>query len=131
MGASLERLDALYKPDTFDDTLNAATITALEGAATTFGDFQEGYLSQLKRIIHGDDAGNWHDDIENVFSRDASLKNLASKTPLDEKLILHWKFNLNDLSAVPTDTSFSMHLPKCLRIVSLSFLLQKKLSRHS
>jgi hypothetical protein len=103
MGASLERLDALYKPDTFDDTLNAATITALEGAATTFGDFQEGYLSQLKRIIHGDDAGNWHDDIENVFSRDASLKNLASKTPLDEKLILHWKFNLNDLSAVPTD----------------------------
>lgn len=103
MGVSLQRLDSLYKPDTFDDTLNAATLAGLEASAVDFADFQEGYLSQLKRIIHGNDAGNWHDDIATAFSRVASLKQLASKTPLDEKLTIMWRLNTTDLSAVPTN----------------------------
>lgn len=101
MTVSLQRLDQLHKPDTFDDLLSAATLATLESTAVDFADFQEGYLSQLKRIIYGDDAGNWYDDIATAFSRVASLKELASKTPLDEKLVLRWRLNLTDLSAVP------------------------------
>jgi hypothetical protein len=103
MGVSLARLDSLYKPDTFDDTLSAASITGLEGSAVDFADFQEGYLSQIKRILHGDDAGNWHDSVTTEFSRNGSLKSLASKTPLDEKLTLRWKLNTTNLTAVATD----------------------------
>lgn len=103
MGVSLQRLDQIYKPDTFDDTLSAATLAGLEASAVDMADFQEGYLSQIKRILHGDDAGNWHDNVVSAFARTASLKSLASKTPLDEKLTLMWRLNVTDLSAVPVN----------------------------
>jgi len=106
MGLSLQRIDSLYKPDTFDDTLSAATLATLEATAVDMADFQEGYLSQIKRIIHGNDSGNWHDDIATVFSRVASLKQLASKTPLDEKLTLRWRLNTTDLTAVPASAQY-------------------------
>ncbi len=73
MGSSLQRLDQLAKPDSFDDQLAAAQVAAIESSATDFGEFIEGILSQLKRIIHGDETGNWHDDPVTVFGSDASL----------------------------------------------------------
>lgn len=73
MGTSLQRLDQVAKPDSFDDQLAAAQVAAIESSATDFGEFIEGILSQLKRIIHGDESGDWHDDPVTVFGSDASL----------------------------------------------------------
>ena len=78
MGTSRQRLDAIAKPDSFDDQKTAADIANSEAASEDLGQFKEAMLSQIKRIIHGDDAGNWHDDIATVFGQDASLKSLLS-----------------------------------------------------
>jgi hypothetical protein len=62
LSESLQRLDQIAKPDSFDDQLTAAQIAAIETAAVDLGEFWEGVLSQLKRIIHGNATGNWYDD---------------------------------------------------------------------
>jgi len=100
MTVSLVRLDQLYKPDSFDDQKSAAAIAGGEASSVDYADFQEFVLSQVKRIIHGDAAGNWHDDIATVFGGDASLKALYNQTALEEKDFLRWKLNLQDI-AVP------------------------------
>lgn len=75
-GPALKRLRQIAKPDSFDDTLSAAAVAAIEAAASDFHDFQEALLSQLKRIIHGDAAGDWNADPASAFGGDASLKAL-------------------------------------------------------
>lgn len=100
MTVSLVRLDQLYKPDTFDDQKNAAAIAGGEASSVDYADFQEFVLSQIKRIIWGNAAGNWHDDIATVHGGDASLKALYDATDLEEKDFLRWKLNLQDI-AVP------------------------------
>lgn len=62
MGTNLQRLDQIAKPDDFDDQKTAAEISTAEVSSTDYAEFQEFVLSQIKRIIHGDHAGNWHDD---------------------------------------------------------------------
>jgi hypothetical protein len=59
-----------------NDQLTAAQIAAIEGSAVNFKDFLDGILSQIKRIIHGGDAGDWHVDIVTEFGANASLKSL-------------------------------------------------------
>jgi hypothetical protein len=98
MTVSLIRLDQQHSPDVFDDTKSAASIALAETASVDYADFQEYVLSQLKRIIHGDDAGNWHDDIATVFTTPHSLKALGQHTTLDDKQIVLWKMLLQDIT---------------------------------
>lgn len=59
---SLQRLDAINKPDSFDDQKTPQEIAASEASSLDLGDFFEAVLSQIKRIIHKDSAGKWYDD---------------------------------------------------------------------
>lgn len=83
--ASLMRLDQLRKTDNPDDTLAAASISSIESNAVDHYDFLTGVLSQLKRVLHGSDSGNWHDDVESVGD---SLKDLAARATLEGKNVL-------------------------------------------
>lgn len=80
MGRSLQRLDSLAKPDSFNDQKTASQVANSEVSSTDLATFGEALLSQIKRIIHGDDAGNWNDDIMTVLSAPASLKALLTYT---------------------------------------------------
>jgi len=59
MARQLIRYNAIRRADSLDDQLAAATIAAREASAVTQEDLQEGVLSQLKRVLVGDDAGGW------------------------------------------------------------------------
>lgn len=62
MARQLIRYNAVRRADSLDDQLPAGTIAAREAAAVTQEDLQEAVLSQLKRVIAGDDAGAWDQD---------------------------------------------------------------------
>lgn len=72
--ASRQRLDQLHKPDTFNDALSASAVQTLESTAVDFADFQEGYLTQLNRILG---SGNWYDPVASVSSDPRSLKTIT------------------------------------------------------
>lgn len=76
MAPSLQRLDQTAKPDDFDDQKSASAIATSEVDSVDFGTFLEAMLSQIQRIIHGNEGGNWHDDPASVFGGDASLYGL-------------------------------------------------------
>jgi hypothetical protein len=98
MTVSLQRLDQLHKPDTFVDTKTAVQIAAAETASVDMADYHEYIISQIKRIIHGDQAGNWHDDPGSVHGGDASLYALFNQTSCGEKNALKWSLNLTDIT---------------------------------
>ena len=76
MSKSLLRYSVVRKGDTIDDQKTAAEILAAETSSVTQEDLQSFSLSQIKRIIFGNDPGNWNDD----FAVDIdSLKELTSK----------------------------------------------------
>ncbi len=62
MKKDLVRYREVRVADTQDDQRNAAQVAAAPALSLTQEDFQNFILSQLKRIIHGDHAGNWFDD---------------------------------------------------------------------
>jgi len=99
MTVSLQRVDQIHKPDNFDDSLNAASVAGIEGSAVDYADFVTGILSQIKRIIHGSAAGNWHDDIESAAD---SMVDLYNRATLEGKNILVNRLNLNDVSVPAT-----------------------------
>ncbi len=76
MAKSLQRLKQVAKPDSFDDQKSAAIIAGSEISSADFAEMTEALLSQLKRIIHGNQSGNWFDDPASVFGGDASLFSL-------------------------------------------------------
>jgi len=99
MAVQLTRLEALRKSNNPDDTLDAAAVAGIESSAVDHQDFLTGVLSQIKRIIHGDDSGNWHDDVDDgAFGGDASLKALFNRATLEGKNILTNRLNLNDVT---------------------------------
>jgi hypothetical protein len=98
MTISLQRLDQLHKPDTFDDQMSAVNIAAIEGAAIDYADFHDAVLSQFKRILQGDEAGNWFDDPHAVHGGDASLYALYNRATLEGKLALSYRLHLTDMS---------------------------------
>jgi len=81
------RQNQLKLPDEFNDLLTPAEIQAIEGAETMEEYFQ-GIISILKRIIHGDDPGDYKDDPVTSFPIDASLKGLAIRADFDENKIV-------------------------------------------
>ena len=95
MTVSLIRLDQLHNTDNPDDTLNAASIAGIEASAVDYQDFLTGILSQIKRVIHGSSAGNWHDDIETAAD---SLADLANRATLEGKLIITNRLNLTPVN---------------------------------
>lgn len=105
MGVSLQRLDQLYKPDSFLDTLTPAQIAAIEAGATDFADVAEAIFSQFKQVIHGAEAGNWYDNIQTVHGGDASLYALYNRATLEGKNILKWFRKLDDI-AVPAAQAY-------------------------
>jgi hypothetical protein len=78
MGSSLQRLIQIAKPNEFDDQKSASEISNIETSANNFADFVNGLISQLKRIIHGNQTGNWHDDPTTIYGDDASLYGLLT-----------------------------------------------------
>lgn len=66
---SLVRAKQIKKPDNFDDTKSASEIALVETNAVNLDDTLDGVFSQLKRIIHGDDSGNWYDNPETNLKR--------------------------------------------------------------
>jgi hypothetical protein len=72
----LIRLKESRKSDAFDDQKSAAQIATSESTSENYQQFLDYLLSQIKRIIHGNDPGNWHDDPATVFGGDASLRAL-------------------------------------------------------
>lgn len=96
MPVQLVRLRELRKTDNPDDTLAPASIAGIEAAAVDHEDFVTGVLSQLKQIIHGSQAGDWHGAPVSVHGGDASLYALFNRATLEGKLVDAWRSNLND-----------------------------------
>jgi hypothetical protein len=92
MTVSLIRVSQLHKPDTFDDTLSASTIAGVESAGIDAQDISDALISQVKRIIYGDDSGNWYDD-----PATKSLTALAARPDMAAKLVVFWRLNLTDV----------------------------------
>lgn len=100
MTVSLQRLDQVHKPDAFDDTRNAASIAGSEAADVDYSDHNNAAISQLKRLMYGDAAGNWHDNPGAIGpgSSDASLVAISNKGFTDDKNILAYRLNLTDVT---------------------------------
>jgi hypothetical protein len=98
MAVSLVRLEQIRKTDDPDDTLTGTQVEGVESSAVDHLDFLKGVLSQFKRIIHGDDSGNWFDDIADVFTTPASLKALHARATLEGKNVLANRANLTDIT---------------------------------
>lgn len=71
------RYQKVWKAGVFDDQKSAAQIAASETTSITQEDFQSFVLSQIKRIIHGNDAGRWFDDPTQVPAILQILQNLV------------------------------------------------------
>jgi len=96
MPVQLVRNGELRKPDDFTDTLNAASIAAVEGSSVDMTDFWQGILSQIKRVIYADAGGNWHDNPGSLGGKDASLAVLVARAKLEDKLGLHYRLQVAD-----------------------------------
>lgn len=70
MALSLVRLRQIRKGDSLNDQLSSSQIAGINGAAVTQDEYQNGILSQLNKIIHGNNVGNWNDNLSNshIFS---------------------------------------------------------------
>lgn len=102
MAPSLQRLDQIHNPDQYEDQLPAASVATSETTAETLEDHNNALISQIKRILRGDAAGNWYDNpaVLGPGATDASLEALAARASLEDKDILTYRLNLDDL-AVP------------------------------
>ena len=99
------RLDQIYKTDDPNDQLTAGDIAGIESSATDHLEFLSAMLSQFKRVLHGNQGGNWHDDPATVHGGDASLYALYNRATLEGKLILSYRMQLNDVS-VPSGQNY-------------------------
>jgi hypothetical protein len=64
MGETKVRYRVVRIADKTDDQKTASAILNALGSSITQEDLQEFLLSQVKRIIHGNNAGTWRDDFE-------------------------------------------------------------------
>lgn len=72
------RYSQIRVADTLNDQLPASSISGADSSSVTQEDLQTYVLSQIKRIIHGDNAGNWYDDFGG--SSISSLQGLSAAT---------------------------------------------------
>lgn len=86
MARQLIRYNAIRRADSLDDQLAAATIAARESSSVTQEDLQEGILSQLKRVLVGDDAGGW--DLDFVGAGIRPLKRLDEDLEAVDRVIV-------------------------------------------
>lgn len=111
MGVQLVRNGELRKPDDFTDTLNAAAVAGVEGSSVDMTDFWQGILSQIKRLIWADSAGNWHDNPGNLSGNDGSLAVLAARAKLEDKLALHYRLQVADVT--PPAAAYASEVLTC------------------
>lgn len=86
MARQLIRYNAIRRADSLDDQLAAATIAAREASALTQEEIQEGVLSQLKRVLVGDDAGSW--DLDFIATGVRGLKQLDQDLEAVDRVIV-------------------------------------------
>ncbi len=72
--------DAIGKPDVFDDSMSPAQIANVETNASNLKDVLSAILSQMKRIMRGNNAGDWKDD-PTVVARSLQDLNDAAVMP--------------------------------------------------
>lgn len=72
------RVKQVRKPDSINDQHDAADVAGALAGSADFAEFTNRFLSQVKRIIHGDDAGSWSDDVTSIGGENVSLKSLAA-----------------------------------------------------
>ena len=82
------RYREVRRADQLDDQKTALQILAAHVASGTQEELQEFVLSQVKRIIHGDAAGNWYDNF-NAGGAILSLEELStlSLTPSNHRTL--------------------------------------------
>lgn len=73
------RLVESRESDSFDDQKTAAQIASAESLSENHQEFLEYLLSQIKRLQHGDEAGNWWDDPVTKYSEDVSMQSLLDQ----------------------------------------------------
>jgi hypothetical protein len=90
MPNQLLRYGYVRRADALDDQKSAANIVGADGASVTQEDLQEYVLSQIKRVIFGNNVGNWFSDF--VGSGILSLKDISTAivsvfTPLQHRVL--------------------------------------------
>lgn len=83
---SLVDLEAVEKPLSVDDQRTAAQVDATESAAADMKEFEDGVLSQLKRVVWGEFAAAWHGDFLAALG-DVSLRDLSRQGTIDDILV--------------------------------------------
>jgi hypothetical protein len=111
MGVQLVRNGELRKPDDFTDNLSSAQVAGVEASAVDMTDFWKGVLSQIKRLIYADNAGNWHDNPGDLSGKDGSLATLVARATLEGKLGDRWELQLSD--ATPPAAAYADEVLVC------------------
>lgn len=104
MTRQLIRYNAIRRADLLDDQLAPADIVSREASAITQEDLQEGVLSQIKRIVRGESAGDWSSEI--LPSSD--LTSLATRIQTIESLKRLRRVQVVNAVAVPGGQSFKV-----------------------
>jgi hypothetical protein len=84
------RYKVVRRADAYDDQKPAIQILNAEGLSLTQEEYQEFILSQIKRIIHGDNPGIWKDDFEGAGI--LSLEELTAAVGTGQHLILDFSW---------------------------------------
>jgi hypothetical protein len=87
------KLNRISPPISLNDQLSSSSISSIEDTSETNDDFTDGVLSQLKQIIHGSHAGNWHDSPSSQFGGDASLYNLYTNLCVANKFVTTFDYS--------------------------------------
>lgn len=90
MAESKVRYKVVRRADTYDDQKPALQILNAEGLSLTQEEYQEFLLSQIKRIIHGDNPGIWKDDFEGAGT--LSLEELTAAVGVGQHLLLDFSW---------------------------------------
>jgi hypothetical protein len=62
MSTARQRLEQIGKPSSFDDQLTPVDVANIENSAHDLEATTHAIISQIKRIIHGNNPGKWKDD---------------------------------------------------------------------
>lgn len=90
MAESKLRYKVVRRADAYDDQKPALQILNAEGLSLTQEEYQEFILSQIKRIIHGDNPGIWKDDFEGAGI--LSLEDLTALAGQGQHLLLDFSW---------------------------------------
>jgi hypothetical protein len=102
MSSTKIRYNVVRVADRTDDQKSSASILGAIASSVTQEDLQEFVLSQIKRIIHGSNPGNWNDsfDESNIFS----LESLVQASGFNLPAICRTTDNIGDIVHIYSDS---------------------------